>query len=288
MLQKAGWNIPASGVADRQQAAMKLKQKTIPKPWGQLSLPKIFGGKQDEKIGEIWFQPPKGIIPKLLTKYLFTSEKLSIQVHPNDRQARRKGLSSGKEECWYILEAQPDAVLGIGLTKEVSATKLHAAVACGQIEQLVDWKPVKPGDLFYIPAGTIHAIGPGIQLIEVQQNADITYRLYDYGRAREIHLDDALSVATLAPYDMKYYQETVADQSAKLIDGPHFKLFQVLGDDQDILKGTSAGEWQILPLEGKVTTRGKSIGAGECGLCTKASEINLSKNIKSLIACSMN
>ncbi|QTD55887.1 class I mannose-6-phosphate isomerase [Parasphingorhabdus cellanae] len=251
-------------------------------------MPKVFGGKQKNKIGEIWFQPPKGVTPKLLTKYLFTSEKLSIQVHPNDRQARRKGLPSGKEECWYILRAEPNALLGIGLTKEVSATKLHAAVACSQIEQLIDWKPVKSGDLYYIPAGTIHAIGPGIQLIEVQQNADITYRLYDYGRPRELHLEDALSVATLTPYDMKHYQEPAADQSAKLIDGPHFKLFQVIGNDQAVLKGTASGEWQILPLEGKVMARGKAIHAGECGLCTKASEIDLSKNIKSLIACSVN
>lgn len=266
---------------------MKLKQKKIPKPWGQLTLPKIFGGKQKEKIGEIWFTAPKGITPALLIKYLFTSEKLSIQVHPNDRQARRQGLPNGKEECWYILDAEPDAVLGIGLTKEVSATKLHAAVVCGQIEQLIDWKPAEKGDLFYIPAGTIHAIGPGIRLIEVQQNADVTYRLYDYGRPRDLHLKDAISVAVSAPYDMKNYLRTAPDQSAKLIDGPHFRLFQVIGNDHDILTGTVAGEWQIIPLEGEIIARDKTIGAGECGLCTKISEIDLSKNVKSLIACSM-
>jgi mannose-6-phosphate isomerase len=287
MSSKAVWNIAVSGVADHQRANMKLRQKSVPKPWGQVNLPKIFGSKQDKKIGEIWFQPPKGVRPKLLSKYLFTSEKLSIQVHPNDRQARRKGLASGKEECWYILAADPDAVLGIGLKKEVSAAKLHAAVACSQIEQLMDWKSVKPGDVFYIPAGTIHAIGPGIQLIEVQQNADITYRLYDYGRDRELHLEDALAVAALTPYDMKNFQEAVTDQSTKLINGPHFKLFQVIGNDPDILKGTTAGEWQVLPLKGKVTTRGKTVSAGQCGLCTKASEIDLSANGESLIACSM-
>ncbi len=266
---------------------MKLKKKSVPKPWGQATLPKIFGGRQKEKVGEIWFQPPKGITPALLTKYLFTSEKLSIQVHPNDRQARRLGMPSGKEECWFILDAEPDAVLGIGLKKEVSATKLHAAVACGQIEQLVDWKPVKAGDIFYIPAGTIHAIGSGISLVEVQQNADITYRLYDYGRPRELHLKEAISVATPAPYDMKYFSEIPLDQSAKLVDGPHFRLFQILGNDESYLTGVVAGEWQIIPLEGQVTARDKTIGAGECGLCTKASEIDLSKNRKSLIACSM-
>ena len=266
---------------------MKLRQKTVSKPWGQLTLPKVFGGKKREKIGEIWFAPPKGITPTLLVKYLFTSEKLSVQVHPNDRQARRQGLPNGKEECWYILDAEPDAVLGIGLTKEVSRAKLHAAVVCGEIEQLIDWKPVKPGDLFYVPAGTIHAIGAGIRLIEVQNNADVTYRLYDYGRPRELHLEEALAVATSGAYDMKNYLATVPDQSAKLIDGPHFRLFQIIGDDHDILRNTVAGEWQVIPLEGQITSRGKAIGPGECGLCTKVSEIDLSKNVKSLIVCSM-
>ncbi|MEP3226014.1 MAG: class I mannose-6-phosphate isomerase [Parasphingorhabdus sp.] len=266
---------------------MKLRQKKVPKPWGQLNLPPIFGGNQKEKIGEIWFAPPKTIVPALLTKYLFTSEKLSIQVHPNDRQARRNGMPNGKEECWYILDADPDAVLGLGLTKEVSATKLHAAIVCGQIEQLMDWKPVKSGDLFYVPAGTIHAIGPGIKLIEVQQNADITYRLYDYGRPRELHLDDAISVATLKPYDLKHYSQAPKNESALLVDGPHFKLFQIFGDDHNLLRGTIAGEWQIIPLEGTVTARDKVIKAGECGLCTKSSEIDLSKNRKTLIACTM-
>ncbi|HEY9090960.1 class I mannose-6-phosphate isomerase [Parasphingorhabdus sp.] len=266
---------------------MKLKQKKVPKPWGQLSLPQIFGGKQKEKIGEIWFTPEKGITPTLLVKYIFTGEKLSIQVHPNDRQARRQGFPRGKDECWYIVDAEPGAVLGIGLTKEVSATKLHAAVVCDQIEQLVEWKPVKRGDLYYIPAGTIHAIGPGIQLIEVQQNVDITYRLYDYGRPRELHLDDAISIATTAPYNMKNHLEAVPDQSVKLLDGPHFRLFQVIADDHDMLRDTIAGEWHAIPLEGEVTVRGKVIRAGECGLCAKASDIDLSANIKSLIACSM-
>lgn len=266
---------------------MKLKTKKVAKPWGQQILPKIFGGKQKEKIGEIWFAPPKSVTPALLVKYLFTSEKLSVQVHPNDRQARRQGLPNGKEECWYILDAEPGAVLGIGLTKEVSPTKLHAAVVCGQVEHLIDWKPVKKGDLFYIPAGTIHAIGPGITLIEVQQNADITYRLFDYGRPRALHLDEAISVATPTPYGMENCFETVPDRSAKLIDGPHFKLFQVIGDDPEMIAGIASGEWHVIPLKGQALARGKAIGAGQCGLCTKASEIDLSGNKKSLIACTM-
>jgi len=266
---------------------MKLKTKSVPKPWGQLKLPKAFGGKQKEKIGEIWFEPPKGITLGLMIKYLFTSGKLSIQVHPNDRLARRHGFPHGKEECWYILDAKPDAVLGIGLTKQVSETKLRTAVILEEIEQLIDWKPVKAGDFFYIPAGTIHAIGPGISLVEVQQNIDVTYRLYDYGRPRELHLDDAIMAAKREPYDMEHLSEVATDQSAILLDGPYFRVFHIVGDDMAILADASASEWQIVPLEGKVDVRGKTITAGECGLCPRVSEIDLSKNIRSIIACNM-
>lgn len=266
---------------------MKLKRKFVKKPWGRSDLPAIFGRKRKYKIGEVWFEPPQGIYPALMIKYLFTSEKLSIQVHPNDRQARRRDLPHGKEECWYILSAEPDAKLGIGLTKSVSATKLRAAVACDQLEKLVDWKPVKAGDLFYIPAGTIHAIGPGISLVEVQQNIDITYRLYDYGRSRELHLDDAISAARPEPYDLKKHQHIEPDLSQMLIDGPHFRLYQIVGDDPEMLSSQKASEWQIIPLEGSATVRDKSISAGECGLCANISDVDLSKNDRALVACTM-
>jgi len=266
---------------------VKLKRKTVAKPWGQFELPEIFGGTQKRQIGEIWFEPPEGVTPSLMVKYLFTSEKLSIQVHPNDRLARRAGLPHGKEECWYILDAEPDAVLGIGLTKTVSDTKLRAAAVLGEIEQLIDWKPVKAGDFYYIPAGTIHAIGAGVTLIEVQQNIDITYRLYDYGRPRELHLDDAIAVAKPKQYDMAGHQFISNDQSQLMVDGPHFRLFQLIDNDIDLISGIEAGEWQVVPIDGQATVRGKLIKAGECGLSTSYTEIDLSKCNKALVACSM-
>ena len=266
---------------------MKLKRKFVEKPWGQEILPDIFQGGSGKKTGEIWFEAPKGISLQLMVKYLFTSEKLSIQVHPNDRQARRMGFPHGKEESWFILDAEPDAVLGLGLKKTVSATKLKTASILGEIEHLIDWKPVKKGDFFHVPAGTIHAIGPGISLVEVQQNIDITYRLYDYGRSRELHLEEAIAVAKLAPYDMKNFAEIPADRSASLFAGSAFGLFQIVGtDDEPISKATSK-EWQVLPLEGSVTVRGKLIKAGECGICPRLSDIDLSKNGRSLIACTV-
>lgn len=266
---------------------MKLKRKFVEKPWGQEILPDIFGGENKKKIGEIWFEAPKGIAPQLMSKYLFTSEKLSIQVHPNDRQARRIGLPHGKEECWLILDAEPDAVLGLGLNKTVSAAKLKAAALLGEIEQLIDWKPAKKGDFFYVPPGTIHAIGAGISLLEVQQNIDITYRIYDYGRPRELHLDEAIEITKLASYDMDLWSEIPTDTSAILTAGAPFELFQIIGTDDAIISKTKSKEWQVIPLEGSVTVRGKLIKAGECGICPRFSDIDLSKNKRSLIACSM-
>ena len=186
---------------------MKLKRKFVEKPWGQAVLPDIFEADSGKKIGEIWFEAPKGISPQLMVKYLFTSEKLSIQVHPNDLQARSIGFPHGKEESWLILHAESWATLGIGLVKEVQPSELREAIISEKMENLLDWKSVSAGDIFHIPAGTVHAIGPGIVLIEVQQNIDLTYRLYDYGRPRELHIDAALSVAALRPYDMSNYSK---------------------------------------------------------------------------------
>jgi mannose-6-phosphate isomerase len=266
---------------------MKLKRKSVEKPWGQEVLPDIFDDRKGKKIGEIWFEAPKGITPQLMTKYLFTSEKLSIQVHPNDRQARRIGFPHGKQECWFILDAKPDAVLGLGLKKPVSVTKLKTAAILQEIEPLIDWKPVKKGDFFYVPAGTIHAIGAGISLVEIQQNVDITYRIYDYGRPRELHLDDAMAIAKLTPYDMKYSNEIPPDQSTSLAGGSPFGLSQIIGTDDLNLSQTASKEWQIIPLEGSVTVRDKLIKAGECGICPRFSDIDLSKNERSLIAYAM-
>ncbi|WP_339691698.1 class I mannose-6-phosphate isomerase [uncultured Parasphingorhabdus sp.] len=248
-------------------------------------MPDIFGAVSGRKIGEIWFEAPKTITPQLMTKYLFTSEKLSIQVHPNDRQARRLGLPHGKAECWYILDAKPDAVLGLGLKKPVSATKLRTAAILGEIEQLIEWKPTQKGDFYYVPPGTIHAIGPGISLVEIQQNIDVTYRIYDYGRPRELHLEEAMAAVKLSSYDPKYSLEIPADKSTRLPVGAAFELFQIIGTDDQILSQTASKEWQVIPLEGSTNVRGKLIKAGECGICPQLSDIDFSNNEKSLVAC---
>ena len=173
---------------------MKLQRRYVEKPWGRTELPPMFDPPAGERIGEVWFTD--GAELPLLAKYIFTSERLSVQVHPDDEQARARGLAQGKSECWYILDAEPGATLGLGLTREVGSDELRAAALDGSIEQLMDWRAVAAGDFFFVPSGTIHAIGAGISLLEFQQNADVTYRLYDYGRPRELHLDDGMAVAS--------------------------------------------------------------------------------------------
>lgn len=235
---------------------MKLRREYIEKPWGRTSLPSMFDPPAGKRIGEVWFAGAPDL--PLLAKYIFTSERLSIQVHPNDTQARERGLRSGKAECWYILEAGPNAAIGLGLIRRVAADELRASVLDGSIEQLVDWKPVKAGDFILVPPGTIHAIGAGIALLEFQQNADVTYRLYDYGRPRELHLDDGLSVAAAGPFDDQLITCVARGEERLLVEGPVFRLS--CGDSDAF---TDELRW-IMPIEGCVRSGSDLAKAGDC------------------------
>jgi mannose-6-phosphate isomerase len=180
----------------------KLVTRRIAKPWGRCRLAPWFADTAEgaDQVGEIWFEDPRGGDPDLLIKYLFTSERLSVQVHPDDVAARAAGYPRGKEEAWLVLGVEPPGEVGLGTTRPLSAEELRAAALDGSIETLMDWKQVKAGDFIYSPAGTVHAIGAGVTLIEVQQNVDVTYRLYDYGRPRELHLDAGIAVADARPF----------------------------------------------------------------------------------------
>jgi mannose-6-phosphate isomerase len=239
---------------------MELQTHFVEKPWGRTDLPSAFGAPDGQRVGEVWYETPDSAPLPLLVKWLFTSEKLSIQVHPNDAEAHARGLPSGKEECWYIVDAEPGAVLGIGMIRPLDTDELRAASLSGEIERLMDWKPVKAGDYFYIPAGTVHAIGAGITLVEVQQYADITYRLYDYGRPRELHLDDGVAVSKAAPYTDPRAGRAVGNQ--QLVDGPYFRLWMV--SDSAGLAGVplDAVRW-VVPLTGEGVGSCRLVAAGE-------------------------
>lgn len=246
---------------------MKLERRYVEKPWGRTELPPIFEAPAGNRIGEVWFTGA-GEQP-LLVKYLFTSERLSIQVHPDDEQARARGLSRGKSECWYILEAEPDATLGLGLEGEVSREALRAAALDGSIEELLEWRRVRAGDFFMVPAGTIHAVGAGISLLEFQQNSDVTYRLYDYGRPRELHLDDGVAVARRERYPESLAQHLSDGDRRTLVDGPDFILVHA---DEDTL--TDRERW-IIPIEGHVDVGSETAAAGECLLVASGTAVQV-------------
>ncbi|MFN4020734.1 MAG: class I mannose-6-phosphate isomerase [Erythrobacter sp.] len=233
----------------------------VAKVWGRDHLPAPFAAPAGERIGEIWFEPPPEL-PQVLVKYLFTSEKLSVQVHPSDAQALPG--EAGKEECWLVLDAEPDARLAIGFVREVSAGEIADAAEGGTIESLLAWHPARAGDLFYLPAGTVHAIGPGLALVEVQQNSDTTFRLYDYGRPRALHLDRALAVARGEPYGSAN-RRSVADGQT-LVDGPLFRFDRVEGAPDVATRAAYAGPLLALPLAGEVASVDgmARAGAGEC------------------------
>jgi mannose-6-phosphate isomerase len=260
---------------------MKLAKHLVEKPWGRTDIAAEFGDMGDRRVGEIWYESASGEDLPILVKWLFTSEKLSIQVHPNDAQAEARGMPSGKEECWYIVDAEPGAVLGMGTKRALTADELRSASLSGEIEKLMDWKPVKAGDYFYIPAGTVHAIGAGITLVEVQQYADITYRLYDYGRRRELHLDDGVDVSRPTPYGDSRHGNVSG--SAQLVDGPHFRLWHI-ADEAALAALPEAERCWIVPLSGEVSSSGEAAGVGDCLLIDGKTDVRLSDDARFLIA----
>lgn len=170
---------------------------------------KLQAIKSDKIWGyELWIASthPNGCQPEfkelcggdypLLVKVIQANESLSIQVHPDDEWAvKLEGQGNrGKTECWYILSAEPGAKLVYGIKEGFSNDVLAKAIVEKNLEQYLEMVEVKAGDFVFIPAGTVHAIGGGLRLMEVQQSCDLTYRLYDWGRDREVHIEKGLAV----------------------------------------------------------------------------------------------
>lgn len=245
--------------------AKRLTTHRVEKPWGRHRLWPGFADPPagGEPVGEIWFQDEGDAAPELLVKYLFTAEKLSIQVHPDDAAARASGHARGKDEAWVILDAAPESTIAIGTRARVGHEALRAAALDGSIETLVDWKPVKPGQVYYSPAGTIHAIGGGITLVEVQQNVDLTYRLYDYGRPRELHLDAGVAVSDAVPFIPNFTPEEEAPGRTILAEGPKFVLERWHGLQGRIALPPGTPGW-FVPLAGSGKLGGQPWQAGEC------------------------
>ena len=201
--------------------------RVVHKPWGVGDLrPWSSVDGSDDAVGELWFEraDKHAPTPALLLKLLFTSQPLSIQVHPDDTFARAMGMPNGKSEAWYILSAKEGAQIGIGLKHRVTPQELRTSIRNGSIVDLVDWRTVAQGDIIFIPAGTIHAIGAGIVLAEIQQHSDATFRLFDYGSARELHEDNGIAVAHAWPHQTPCKPTRLSAGRTVLVASRHFVL----------------------------------------------------------------
>lgn len=209
------------------EAPFRLKPFFSERVWGKPNLkPWYEETGTSELVGEAWLTGPQCVVETgplagrklgdvaeefadellspgvqaefpLLVKMLFPDAKLSVQVHPDDAQAQAIGLHRGKTECWYVLEAEPGAAVALGLKEGTTLEAVATAVKDGSMESLMHMEPVAVGDMIFVDAGTVHAIGPGVVLLETQQTCDVTYRLFDYGRPRELHLEQGLAVTKL-------------------------------------------------------------------------------------------
>jgi mannose-6-phosphate isomerase len=224
--------------------ALILKTLAVEKTWGKRDLPPPFDRlPEGRQIGEIWFGSDGDSPDGLLIKFLFTSDKLSVQVHPDDDEARARGLASGKEEAWLVLAADPGAVIGIGLKSDVEPERLRTAALDGSIETMLDWRAAAVGDVYYVPPGTIHSLGAGLVVLEAQQNADVTYRLYDFGRPRGLHLDEALSVAIPGPYTVRNERRSLSSNREVLAVGRHMVMERWLGELTGSVESGPEGIW---------------------------------------------
>jgi mannose-6-phosphate isomerase len=230
-----------------------------PRPWGTEDLSPIYPNHRfGEKIGEAWLSgddckvaggPLAGRTlaqlseeyqrelvgeaardPRrfpLLLKFLFPHEKLSVQVHPDDAQALRVGEPWGKTECWYVAHAKPGSQIALGLKTGVTAAQLEEAIHQKRAEEVLNWVNVYAGDMIYVAGGTVHTLGPGSIIVETQQQSDTTYRLYDYGRPRELHLKDGMAAVketTRAGKVVRPAPEQISTKNRRssLIAAPYF------------------------------------------------------------------
>jgi mannose-6-phosphate isomerase len=203
---------------------------TVPKPWGIVDLRPWRTECQDRSaIGEIRYERPDSEAAKtsLSLKLLFTSQPLSIQVHPDDAYAQSIGLQNGKTEAWYILNAAPGAQIALGLKQRLTPEQLRQAGEDGSIADLVVWHGVSQGDSILVPAGTIHAIGAGLIIAEIQQRSDATFRLFDHGRQRELHIENAIAVADTGPAEFRVKPIPLTDARTLLISNAHFMFERI-------------------------------------------------------------
>ncbi len=247
---------PSSSIPEL--APFLIEPRFLPKVWGYPDLRPWFDftASPAEPIGEVWLTgdqcrvasgPHQGTtlaelfaksscsllgralpLPQspVLIKVIFAREKLSVQVHPDDRMAQKYGEPRGKTECWYALAAQPGAQVAVGLKPGVTLDEVRTGMQQGTLERSLNALPVAPGEMIFVDAGTVHAIWPGSIVFETQQNCDITYRMYDYGRPRELHIDKSLEATKLKTRAGTVPPRRLNDRTI-LIDVEYFRIERI-------------------------------------------------------------
>lgn len=247
--------------------------------WGRESLAPYFSDTpRNQRIGEAWFtfeenatsagrplgelirefpeilgaaampQYP-GVCP-LLVKFLFTNARMSVQVHPDDEYAERHHQSLGKTEAWYVMDAQLPGELAVGFRETLTPERLRSAAQSGEIDTLLEWRTVKPGELIFIPSGTVHAMGAGLTICEVQENSDLTYRLYDYGRARELHLEHAMRVSHLGRHECTTELKALGDGREELLACHYFRIERLRPKESIRIRGDLAQYLVLIAVKG--------------------------------------
>jgi mannose-6-phosphate isomerase len=212
----------------------------------------IFGAGRCEKL-------------PLLVKFLFTSQKLSVQVHPDDDVADRQHGCPGKTECWHVLKAEIPAQVGLGFHRQLTVREARQSAIEGTLDQHLVWNQVQAGDTVFVPAGVVHAIGEGLAICEIQQNSDITYRLYDYGRGRDLHLDQGLAVSQLGPAQAQPGTQHLSEGRDLLVECSKFCLERWRGHINAQLTPSSFYHLWI-QTEGSAELGSQKVEAGEVWL----------------------
>ena len=258
---------------------------SLPKPWGIVDpRPWSSAGDGANTIGEIWYErsDSTAVPPSLLLKLLFTSQPLSIQVHPNDAYAQSTGQPNGKTEAWHILDAAPEAKVGLGLKRRVSPEQLRHAIDDGSIADLVVWNVAHPGDTIFVPAGTIHAIGAGLVIAEIQQRSDTTFRLFDHGRGRELHIESALAVADAGPADFLVTPTRLTDARTLLLSNSYFTFERIDLTPNSTWRLEAEHETWLLVVSGSARAASLNVTTGDA-IFAQADQVTIHAGSNGLI-----
>jgi mannose-6-phosphate isomerase len=242
--------------------ARRLTPSLREKVWGKTRLAPWFPDSP-APIGEAWLLA--GYDLPLLVKLLFTSERLSVQVHPEDGEDGPRG----KTEMWYILDAEPGASIALGFREPVTREQLRESTKTGEIEQLLNWVPVHAGETYFAPAHTVHAIGGGIVLCEIQQNSDVTYRLWDYGRPRELHVDQAVAIADLGVHPGAARPVPLGPGLTELVRSKFF-VTELVEGVRTVPEARPCQIW--ICVAGSAKIGGEAVRAGEAWLLPESGE----------------